>query len=242
MLSKKNIIILGCNGLIGDSLFKSKILNEKFNIIGIDKEKKKFSKFFYKLDLINYKKFYKVLESISKKYGKIHSVVNCTYPKIYQKKELLKIDTKLLQLEISNHVGIFFNVMQNFSNFLIKNKEKGVVINFSSIYGGYTPRFEIYKDTKMSMPIQYAICKNSINSMTKYFAKMLNKKNLKFYTISPGGIEDGQNKKFIKEYSKFTNRGMLKKNELNGLVNFLLSEDASKLQGNNFVIDDGFTL
>ena len=69
MLSKKNIIILGCNGLIGDSLFKSKILNEKFNIIGIDKEKKKFSKFFYKLDLINYKKFYKILESISKKYG-----------------------------------------------------------------------------------------------------------------------------------------------------------------------------
>ena len=35
---------------------------------------------------------------------------------------------------------------------------------------------------------------------------------------------------------------MLSSNDLNGLVEFLISKGANKITGQNFVLDDGFTL
>ena len=196
--------------------------------------KKKSKKNYYEFNLSNYSKFSNLLNTISKKYGKIYSIINCTYPKIFQKKELLKINSKLFDQEVYNDIGIYFNVMKDFSNYLIKKDSHGVLINFSSIYGNSLPRFEIYSRTKMTMPIQYAVSKNAINIMTRYYAKYLNKKNIKFFIISPGGVHDNQNKIFIKKYSKFTNKGLINKNDLISLVNFLLSGGANKMQGNNF--------
>ena len=93
-MKKKNIIILGSAGLIGSSLVLSDLLNKNFNILSID-IKKKSKKNYYEFNLSNYSKFSNLLNTISKKYGKIYSIINCTYPKIFQKKELLKINSKL---------------------------------------------------------------------------------------------------------------------------------------------------
>ena len=35
---------------------------------------------------------------------------------------------------------------------------------------------------------------------------------------------------------------MLNKDDLNGIVKFLLSADAKHITGQNFIVDDGFTL
>ena len=94
------------------------------------------------------------------------------------------------------------------------------------------------------MPLQYLIIKNAIDSMMKYSAKFFLKKNIKINNISPGGILGlYENKKFIKNYTKFTaGNKMLCNKDLGGIVNFLLSTDSDKITGQNIIIDDGFTL
>ena len=51
-----------------------------------------------------------------------------------------------------------------------------------------------------------------------------------------------QNKKFIKSYSKLTPmKRMMKKTELNELIDYLCSEKSSYVTGSSFTIDGGYT-
>ena len=60
--------------------------------------------------------------------------------------------------------------------------------------------------------------------------------------VAPGGVQFKQDKKFIDKYSKFTpmNR-MMKKNEINDLIEYLVSKKSSYVTGSTFVIDGGWT-
>ena len=60
--------------------------------------------------------------------------------------------------------------------------------------------------------------------------------------VSPGGVKSNQSKSFKKNYSKktFLNR-MAKKDEISGLIEFLLSKKSSYLTGQNIVLDGGYT-
>ena len=52
------------------------------------------------------------------------------------------------------------------------------IVNFGSIYGIMPPRFDIYDNTCMTMPVEYAAIKAGIIHMSKYFAKYYLKKML----------------------------------------------------------------
>ena len=60
--------------------------------------------------------------------------------------------------------------------------------------------------------------------------------------VSPGGIFNNHSKKFKRKYSERTplNR-MGNKNELNGIMEYLVSDDSSYATGQNFIIDGGYT-
>ena len=53
------------------------------------------------------------------------------------------------------------------------------------------------------MPLQYGISKTSINYLTKFYAEQYKNSNIRLNIISPGGIYIKQNKKFVRNYSKF---------------------------------------
>lgn len=239
----KNIIIIGSEGLIGNFLVKE--LSKSFNILSIDKKKKyEKSKNFlsYNLSTISgIKKLNNHLKITNKKYS---AVINLAYPTVRgKKKNFFTIDPFEISEEISEHFGIYFSIMQTFVNYFINKKIKGNILNFTSIYGEFIPRFEIYNKTGMHMPIQYLITKNNIINTSKYVAKLTLKKNVRVNCISPGGIIDKQNETFIKKYSKFTQTNSLLRSEnLIGLVEFMLSEKSSSITGQNLIIDDGFTL
>jgi NAD(P)-dependent dehydrogenase (short-subunit alcohol dehydrogenase family) len=79
--------------------------------------------------------------------------------------------------------------------------------------------------------------------MTRYVAKLLLGSQITVNNISPGGIFDSQEKKFLDNYSKFTNhKSMLQKEDLYEIVEFLIKSNNLKITGQNFLIDDGFTL
>ena len=79
------------------------------------------------------------------------------------------------------------------------------MINFSSIYGEKIPNFNIYKGTKIKMPIEYSIVKSSLIIMSKYFDKWSKFKNKKieFYSVNPAGVESDQTKKLSQIIKNF---------------------------------------
>ena len=105
------------------------------------------------------------------------------------------------------------------------------------------PRFELYNNTEMTMPVEYAAIKSALIHFTKYLAKYLKGKNIRVNSISPGGILDNQPEEFLLKYKKFClNKGMLDPNNISGTLNFLLSDMSELINGQNIVVDDGFAL
>jgi NAD(P)-dependent dehydrogenase (short-subunit alcohol dehydrogenase family) len=95
----------------------------------------------------------------------------------------------------------------------------------------------------MTVPVEYAAIKAGIIHLTRYLAKYLKSKNIRVNCISPGGILDSQPKVFLKKYKeKCINKGMLDAKDLNSALDFLLSSDSKFVNGQNIIIDDGFTL
>jgi NAD(P)-dependent dehydrogenase (short-subunit alcohol dehydrogenase family) len=240
-MKKKNVLIFGAQGLIGRQLYLCNKLNREYNIIGLDL-RNNLNKEIIKINTLNEKKLIKKLNEIHKVYGKIYASVNVTFPKVLQRNNPPKINSKVFTKEFSNHVCSFLNTTQTMCEYFIEKNIKGRIINFASIYGNFTPRFEIYKNTGMNLPLQYTVSKSSIITLTKYFSKFFLKKKININTISPGGVFDYQHKVFLRNYKKFCANGMLKNNDLNGVVQFLLSNNSKNLYGQNIVVDDGFTL
>ena len=93
------------------------------------------------------------------------------------------------------------------------------------------------------MPVEYAAIKSGLIHLTKYMAKYFKGQNIRVNTISLGGIEDKQPKSFLTAYKDFClNKGMLNAKDVSGTVLYLLSDLSEFVNGQNIVVDDGFTL
>mgnify|MGYP001269833094 FL=1 len=237
---KKNIIVFGSSGLIGSTLKKN--LKYDFNIINLDKIKQNVSDI--NIDASKFTQSQKKIDKLIKQYKKIDAVIICIYPKTNKKKnsKTLKAHYKDFSLEFNTHLEPYYNLNKIFVDYF-KRHGGGSIINFASIYGSSLPKFEIYKNTQMIMPMYYALAKSSIIMMTKFLAKEFLKSKVRINSISPGGIFDYQNKTFLKRYSNFcAYKKLLDSSDLVGLVEFLISDTSKKITGQDFVIDDGFTL
>ncbi len=246
MLKNKIVVIIGANGLLGKEFVKSCLENNAKVIasdivedLGLRDEDLDYKKCDITsknsiLDLINFSK---------EKFGKIDAVVNTAYPrnKNYGRKfEDVEYEDFCENMDLN--LGGYFLVSQQFAEFF-KNQNYGNIINIASIYGIIPPRFEIYKDTNMTMPIEYNVIKHSLISMTKYIAKYYKGYNIRVNCISPGGILNNQPKEFLEKYNKYAlNKGMLDKKDISGTLLFLLSDLSKYINGQNIVVDDGWSL
>ena len=126
--------------------------------------------------------------------------------------------------------------------FFLKQKY-GNLIHISSIQGVSSPKFEHYVGTNMISPIEYSAIKAGLISITKYLAKYYRDKNIRVNCISPGGIKDNQNQIFIRNYRESCNiKGMLDPEDINGLALFLISDYSLYINGQNLLVDDGWSL
>ena len=112
-----------------------------------------------------------------------------------------------------------------------------------SVSGVMNPRFETYEGLEMTTPVAYSCIKSGLISLCKYAVKYLAGKNIRINVVSLSGILDQQDPIFIERYKKFClNKGMLDAEDLNGLIHFLLSDESKYINGQNIIIDDGYTL
>jgi NAD(P)-dependent dehydrogenase (short-subunit alcohol dehydrogenase family) len=256
MLKNKVIVITGGAGLLGQEFTKTILSNNGIAIIAdFNQEKgievtgnlqKLFPSAIVKfqlLDINNKDSIQQLINNLNQKYSKIDALVNNAYPrnKNYGKKfEDVTYEDFCENLNIN--LGGYFLTSQQFINYF-SNQGFGNIINISSIYGVIAPRFEIYENTVMTMPVEYAVIKSALIHLTKYMAKYYKGKNIRVNAISLGGLFDNQPISFIESYKAFClNKGMLDKSDINGTLIYLLSDLSQFVNGQNIIVDDGFTL
>ena len=113
----------------------------------------------------------------------------------------------------------------------------------SSIYGVIPPRFDIYANTSMTMPVEYSAIKAGLLHLTRYANAFVKGGQFRANCVSPGGILAGQDAQFLERYnSHCMSKGMLDSQDVVGTILFLLSDASEFMVGQNVVIDDGFSL
>lgn len=256
MLNKKVIVITGGAGLLGQEFVKAIIENNGIPIIAdFDNERglqatellnnayKVNLVEFYPLNINDKESIDQLIDSLHSRFARIDALINNAYPrnKNYGRKfEDVTYSDFCENLNI-NLCGYFLTSQQFIAYFL--KQGFGNIINISSIYGVIAPRFEIYTNTQMTMPVEYAVIKSALVHLTKYLAKYLKGKNIRVNAISLGGLFDSQPEAFLDAYKSFCiNKGMLDKSDVNGTLVYLLSEMSSFVNGQNIIVDDGFTL
>lgn len=185
----------------------------------------------------------RALERAKAKFGKVDAVVVCAYPRNSSYgTDALEVTYENFCGNVDMHLGGYFLSMQRAARFFAE-QGWGNIVTLSSIYGLLAPRFDLYAGTKISMPVEYAAIKSGLIHLTRYFAKRLAGSKVRVNCISPGGILDGQDEKFLSRYRRYClNKGMLEGKDVAGTLLFLLSDSSTYVNGQNLVVDDGFTL
>lgn len=206
LLQNKIIIVAGGAGLIGTSFVDAISKQGAKVVIGdyqINAAKNAIAKHAwhdvtsYPVDITSKKSLIELIESTSDKFGKIDGFVNCAYPrnKTYGAK-FEDVSYESFCENVSLHLGGYFLASQQMALFF-KKQGFGSIVNLSSIYGVIAPRFDIYKESNMTMPVEYAAIKSALIHLTRYIAKYLKGSGIRINSISPGGVEDeNQNESF----------------------------------------------
>ena len=252
-LENKTILIAGAGGLLGVHLVHhfldlgAKVIaadiylesmKAKLNNLDIDIGHQNLD--FIELDITNKES----ITAIFEKYSVIDGAVNTTYPrnKNYGA-HFFDVTLESFNENLSLHLGSAFLFTQQCALYFKQNNAPFSLVNISSIYGVIPPKFDIYKNTPMTMPVEYAAIKSAILHLNKYTVAYINDSRFRVNSVSPGGIFDHQPEDFLKAYKANTHgAGMLDVKEILGSVAFLLSEQSRYVTGQNIIVDDGFSL
>jgi len=256
MLKNNVIVVAGGAGLIGREFIKTIVKNDGIAIIAdididhaiqikdqLSKQHKTENIDTISLDINDKNSVQSVINNIHKQYGQIDALINNAYPRNKNfGKHFFDVEYGDFCENINIHLGGYFLTSQQFIKYFIK-QGRGNIINMSSIYGVIAPKFEIYNNTKMGVPVEYAVIKSALVHLTKYMAKYCKGNNIRVNAMSPGGILDGQEQEFLDKYNaQCSSKGMLDKKDLNSSLLYLLSDLSKYVNGQNIVVDDGFTL
>jgi NAD(P)-dependent dehydrogenase (short-subunit alcohol dehydrogenase family) len=193
----------------------------------LDKIKKKTNNkniIFQKCDVNSKKNISKNFKQIIKKEKKIDVLIYNVYSKpknYYQNFEKYDLNTweKVLK---TNLTGAFLACQ-----FMINHFKK------NNIYGG---------KYSLTTPVSYTSTKSGLLGLMKYISTTCGKFGIRANSLTPGGVFDFQEKKFVKKYVKKVPLGrMANWPDYNGSILFLASDASKYMSGSNLIIDGGWT-
>jgi len=189
-----------------------------------------------------------LIQKVSEKYGHIDAFVNASYPHGRNWGEKFEeVDFESFCENSSLHMGSHFLAVQQLCLFF-KRQGFGNIVHISSIQGVMAPKFDTYKGSAyngmdMTSPAEYSIFKAGVINFTRYIAKYYKGFNIRSNCISPGGIFSGQSDVFLKKYKNHClSKGMLDADDITGTLIYLLSDMSKYVNGQNIIVDDGWSL
>ena len=185
----------------------------------------------------------KLLTDATRSQGRIHSAVHCAYPRSQKwGAKIENLEELALSQDLSNQLGGAILLSKYLMQYF-KEHGGGNLVHISSIQGVAAPRFDHYAGTSMHSPIEYSAIKAGVISITKWLARYYANMNIRVNCVSPGGVRDQQPDSFLAAYrASCTNVGMLEASQVAGSVVFLLSPESLAINGQNILVDDGWSL
>ena len=255
VLSGQNVLITGAAGRIGSAVAKA-ALSSGANVLLADISCESLQRlcsdlssfdsdniFSFVADTSDVEQINSLITNISTSIGNIDGAVHCAYPRSKgwgTKFEEIKADDLFEDLKMQLGGAILFSqrMLRCF-----QDQGYGNLIHLSSIQGVRAPKFEHYQGTSMTSPVEYSAIKAGIISVVGWLAKYSSNQNIRVNCVSPGGILEDQPEDFVQRYREScTNIGMLGAQEVASAVVFLLSSGSAAINGQNIIVDDGWSL
>ena len=138
--------------------------------------------------------------------------------------------------------GVFL-VAREVGKQMIKQGTGGSIVQTASIYGAVAPDQRIYEGSRylnrqINTPAVYSASKAAVIGLTRYLATYWAAHNIRVNSLSPGGVESGQNETFVRNYSARVPLGrMARRDEMVGTALFLASDASRYMTGQNVMVD-----
>ena len=254
-LKNKKIVILGGSGKLG--LNFSKILSSAGAKIILGDIKKTVNKpkiqYSY-CDVSSGTSIKSFFDKIIHREKKIHTLIYNVYSKpVNYYKKFEDYDDKVWENVMRSNLSGAYKASKKMIAHFKKKNISGNIILVLSTYGLVGPDLSIYKNLSskkniyggkfsLTTPAPYTASKSGLLGLAKYLSTSFGKNNIRVNCLTPGGVYDGQEKKFVENYAKKVPLGrMAKWDEYNGAILFLSSDASSYMTGSNLIVVGGWT-
>lgn len=198
------------------------------------------------LDLNSDESIKELVKQVLDKYGKIDILVN----NAVDRSNLAPLSTATRQ-KLQDSMSTNLNGQILLSQEVLKHmvaREKGNIINISSMRGIDCPHFPFYPESFGEQSVNYTTEKWAMVGLTKYMAGRYGKHHIRVNCIAPGGFnpgieEDPDKKGFFENY--IANCPLMcwaNEDDIKGPVAFLASDAANYITGATLVMDGGWTI
>lgn len=241
-MSGKVVIVTGGSGLIGSEVMRE-LRDKGYRPVNFDLSvQNDLGNGTCQCDITNPESVNRAIKEVVDAYGSIDGLVNNAYPRTSDwGKPVDEILIESWKKNVDMQMNSVFYITQQVLQQMVERKS-GSVVNIASIYGVVGNDPTLYENTGISAPAAYSAIKGGLINLTRYLASHYGQHGIRVNALSPGGIFDHQDPKFVEAYERrVPMRRMGTPNDIAPVVQFLLSDDAKYVTGQNIVVDGGYT-
>jgi len=240
----KKVIVAGGNGLLGSEVVKA-VMDAGASVsvvdISVSNENSVKSFIFNLSDLPNLKS---KIEKIWNELNGFDVWINTSFPRTenWQGEDWENMVNRWVG-NTSSHLGGYCLSTLVVADLMKQNKQSGVILNTSSVFGSVGHDYRMYADIPQKPAVPYGAIKGGIDAFTRYAASRYGLDNIRVNSISPGGIENPNLSENIRQ--KFSLKTPLGRmglpEEIAATYLFLSSDAATYITGTNIFVDGGWT-